>query len=94
MNPDDPNLFCGYFSAKACEQFGYSIYTTYDGSQVQITAAFKNFDIDYVKKNFYHWDDVVLVGPLTRFVKSYRGTYSTSCSVDKSAKYIPQFRAS
>jgi hypothetical protein len=62
----DEKKLIGLYSAKAAEQYGYSIYETPEGKTVMVTAACEECNLDQ-----YGWEDKVVVGLVTKFVRSY-----------------------
>ena len=62
----DERKLIGLYSAKAAEQYGYSIYETPEGKMVAVTGVYEECNLDQ-----YGWEDRVVVGPVTKFARSY-----------------------
>lgn len=58
-------LYHGWFSCKAKDMGGSSIYRTPAGQEVEVTAVAK----DLAWADEYHWDDKQYVGPVSEWVR-------------------------
>lgn len=54
----------GWYSQKMASRGFVVIYATPDGQEVRVT------DVTYSKRHNLGWDDVVYVGPVTRFIQA------------------------
>ena len=69
--PDIPEkVKFGFFSETAAGKLGSLLYKRPDGTEVDVTAI---YDTKEEGEKFYHWNDKVCVGEVTRFIrkKSY-----------------------
>ncbi len=60
----DEKLY-GWYSAKADERCGHSVYRTPDGTEAVVTAVYRG-----PTSPNYHWDDKFCVGEVTTWVSS------------------------
>ena len=61
---NDTNRHWGFFSQEASSRCGTEVYRTLDGREVEVTAACND-----PEGSNYHWDDKVMVGEVTEWVR-------------------------
>jgi len=76
----------GFYSRKAAETFGSSIYRHVSGDVVEVTCVCPTMD-----SSIYKWDDKVYVGEVTNYICS--GSYgSSSMCLRALDSYVPYFQ--